>query len=510
MRNLQDALMRITSENHEKNKKILCKEFGSLEYTDGCGNTLYHLIINCYTSFAAKTYAIETLINYIPNYLNNKNTDGDTFIHYAIKNYVDMRDVVFILNAAQVHGFDVNAKNNNGYSLLHIAILFIKRQEDLLKFTHALINLDFNLDVLDPIGMNLISFIDEQYHLNETVKSNLKRMITSKGKDYRLISTKSVENTTNNHKATNKYGTVLNYKDYPYRPAIGRENEVNKIIISLATDKKLPLLVGPSGVGKTTIVDELAYQIKNNGVPNFLRDKKIYEVHMSNLLAGTKYRGDFENNMREVMEYAKAYNAILFIDEFHMVFGAGASENDKTDAAGMLKSYIDRYGIKIIGATTEAEYEAYMAHDALKRRFEVIRVRELSDNKLSDIAINTINNLSEKSKIDLSDYFYNNMEQIINILLELTRDKHRRYDDKLYNPDLLISIIDRAFAYSLVEDDNEVDVKHLILAIEDCERIYDHSKEVAIYNLNNMSMNESLVKSKIIDLNQYKKEHALV
>ena len=149
----------------------------------------------------------------------------------------------------------------------------------------------------------------------------------------------------------------LNYKEYKESPAIGRDKEINKIIISLATEKKLPLLVGPSGVGKTSIVDELAYRIINDDVPSFLKGKIIYEVHMSNILAGTKYRGDFENNMKEVINFAIKNNAILFIDEFHMVFGAGANEKDNTDAASILKTFIDRYNLKVIGATTEVEYE---------------------------------------------------------------------------------------------------------------------------------------------------------
>ena len=505
MKDLQDILLYINS-NFEKNKKILCKEYGTLHYKDPDGNSLYHLIITCHTGSSMKSYAIETLLRNDIN-LNHKNKDGDTFIHYALKNNVDIRDITFILKDAMNYGFDINATNNCDYTILHNAILFIKKQEDLLKFTYTLSTLGFDFNVVDSMGANLHAFINEQEHLSEVTKSNLKRMIAADNNSFTNI----FDNSRRDERKTSmKYGSILNYKKYEFEPALGREKEVNKLIISLATDKKLPLLVGPSGVGKTTIIDELVYQIKNDNVPSFLKDKTIYEVHMSSLLAGTKYRGDFENNMKEVMEYAIKNNAVLFIDEFHMVFGAGASEHDKSDAASILKTYIDRYGLKVIGATTDFEYEEYMSQDALKRRFDVIRVKELDKVRLADIAINTFDNLSQKRRINLSEYFSDNIDTIIDILLELTKDNNRKYDDKIYNPDLLISIIERAFAYSLVEDDYEFDIKHLILSIEDTERLYDYAKEVAIHNLNNMGINNNLVKNKIIDFNEYRKEHVLV
>lgn len=506
MKSLQDTLMYITTNNSEKNKKILCKEYGTLHYKDQNDNSLYHLIITCHTGSSMKSYAIETLFKNDID-LNHKNKDGDTFIHYALKNNVDICDITFILKDAMNYGFNINATNNCDYTILHNAILFIKKQEDLLKFTYTLSTLGFDFNVVDSMGANLHAFINDQEHLNELTKSNLRRMVASNGKSY----TDFFDNTKKNErKASMKYGSILNYKDYQFEPALGREKEVSKLIISLATDKKLPLLVGSSGVGKTTIVDELVYQIKNDNVPNFLKDKTIYEVHMSSLLAGTKYRGDFENNMKEIMEYAIKNNAVLFIDEFHMVFGAGASEHDKSDAASILKTYIDRYGLKVIGATTDFEYEEYMSHDALKRRFDVIKVKELDKARLADIAINTFNNLSQKRNIILNQYFSDNIDVIIDILLELTKDNNRKYDDKIYNPDLLISIIERAFAYALVEDDCEFDIKHLILSIEDAERLYDYSKEVAIHNLNNIGANNNLVKNKVIDFNEYRKEHVLV
>ena len=502
MHNLQDALMNITSGNHVKNKKILCKEYVTLEYIDSYGNSLYHLIINCYTSFSAKTFALETLMHYVPAYINHKNKDGDTFIHSAIKNNIDTRDIIFILNEARNNGFIMNSKNNDNQTILHTAILYMNNAENLLKFTYALINLGFDLSGYDFKGV-----INQQEHLDVNIKDSLIRMIETGAKDSKKTNDKKNTNATYKENPTMKFGTILNYKDYPDHPALGREKEVNKVIISLATNKKLPLLVGPSGVGKTAIVDELAYLIKNDTVPNFLKNKLIYEVYVDSLLRGTKYRGDFEANLNDVTQFAKRNNTILFIDEFHKVFGAGASENDKSDAADFLKKHIDRDGIKIIGATTEAEYQEYMANDALKRRFEVIRVKELDDYKLYTIAVAIINNLSKEKQIVISDYFYNNMNRIINILLELTKDKNRRYDDKIYNPDLLISIIDRAFAYSIVENDHCMDVKHLILSVEDSERLYDYSKNIAIQKLNNMGIQKDLEKNRVIDFNQYKKEH---
>ena len=479
----------------DRNKKIFIKEFGTLNYIDEEGNSLYHLIITSNASSEGILYAICMLFdnNIDPNI---RNKYGDTFMHIAFRGNADIKDIIYLLNyAIQRKNFNINVKNNCYYSILQMAIVTAKKPEDILKIATVLKdnNFDFNQNIREFVVDSNLSQVMKNNIINTFEKNqNEKHSITKSKINYQIKDT--------------KYGTILNYKEYKESPAIGRDKEINKIIISLATEKKLPLLVGPSGVGKTSIIDELAYRIINDDVPSFLKDKIIYEVHMSNILAGTKYRGDFENNMKEVINFAIKNNAILFIDEFHMVFGAGANEKDNTDAASILKTFIDRYNLKVIGATTEVEYEEFMVQDALKRRFDVIKVEELDDNKLYDIVFTSLENFADKRNIEISEYFIDNIDTIINILLDLTKNKNRRYDDKVYNPDLLISIIDRAIAYALVEDTQELDIRHLILSIDDSERLYSSAKEIAIKNLNNLkNINITTNNNNIIDFNSYKK-----
>lgn len=491
--NIDEIMSKITSYNAEKNKNIFLKEYETLNYRNDEGNSLYHLIITSNASSIKIVYAITMLVDNKIN-PNMRNKTGDTFMHIAFNGNTNINDITYLLDyAIKVGNLDVNTRNDNYYTLLHTTILTAKQDSDILKIAKVLKDNNFNFteEIKEFVNDSSLSQVMKSNILNTFAKNDSERHSFFEFKD-----SNKVKNT--------KYGTVLNNKEYHESPALGRDKEISKIIISLATEKKLPLLVGPSGVGKTTIIDELAYRIINDDVPSFLKDKIIYEVHMSSILAGTKYRGDFENNMKEVINYAIRNNAILFIDEFHMVFGIGANDKDNTDAASILKTYIDRYNLKVIGATTKVEYEKFMVQDALKRRFDVIKVDELDNDKLYDIAFTTFERFAQKRNIEISEYFKDNINNIINILLELTKDKNRRYDDKVYNPDLLISIIDRTIAYALVEE-SILDIKHLILSIDDSERIYSYAKEIAIKKLNNLEKSYNENNSNIIDFNSYKK-----
>lgn len=143
-----------------------------------------------------------------------------------------------------------------------------------------------------------------------------------------------------------KYGKVLNKKNYIVSPTIGREKELKNVMITLAQDKKRPLIVGESGVGKTAIVDELAYRIKIGQVPNFLQGKIILEVNPSNVVAGCQYVGMFEENMTKLIQLCEKFDVIVFIDEIHTIYGIGSSTRKDNDMASMLKYYIDRINCK--------------------------------------------------------------------------------------------------------------------------------------------------------------------
>lgn len=176
------------------------------------------------------------------------------------------------------------------------------------------------------------------------------------------------------------FGTDLTkeYKEGFIDPIIGREKEIDQMIYTLLRKtKNNPLLIGEPGVGKTAIVEGLAQRIAQNKVPEKLQNKRIFMLDMGSLVAGTKYRGEFEARMKSILEEAMdiTNNIILFIDELHTIIGAGGQDNN--DAAQMIKPLLARGKIKLIGATTYDEYQKHIEKDgALKRRFQEIHVAE--------------------------------------------------------------------------------------------------------------------------------------
>lgn len=178
-----------------------------------------------------------------------------------------------------------------------------------------------------------------------------------------------------------KYGRDItkNAKDGKIDPVIGRDDEIRSItrILSRKT-KNNPVLIGEPGVGKTAIIEGLAMRIVKGDVPNSLKDKTIWELDMGALIAGAKYRGEFEERLKAVLKEVKESdgNIIMFIDEIHMIVGAGALEG-AMDAGNMLKPMLARGEIHCIGATTLNEYRKYIEKDgALERRFQKILVSE--------------------------------------------------------------------------------------------------------------------------------------
>ena len=195
------------------------------------------------------------------------------------------------------------------------------------------------------------------------------------------ISNRSInlqESNYNDHETVlSKYGTCLTNEEYETNPAVGRQEELHQLILGLLSQEKSVALVGPPGVGKTAIVEGLAYAIHNNQVPKALQNFEIYKMDTSSLVSGTRYRGDFEERVENVLkELGTRKKTILFIDEFHTIVGAGSASSSSLDLANILKPYLDRGKIKMIGATTIDEYERYIKNDpALKRRFKKINIK---------------------------------------------------------------------------------------------------------------------------------------
>ncbi len=240
-----------------------------------------------------------------------------------------------------------------------------------------------------------------------------------------------------NHKNLEKYSKNLTSaaKLRPFDPCIGREKELAQVIeILLRRQKNNPCLTGLRGVGKTAIVEGLANRIVAGEVPPAMKNKVIYALDMAGILAGTKYRGDFEERLKAVIDEAAGdKNVILFIDELHIVVNAGGAEG-AIDAANLLKPALARGNIQIIGATTSEEYRSVIEKDsALERRFSTVPVEEPTPRQ----AVRILEGLKEKYEK------YHNIA-IENRALKTAVDLSVAYIHYRYLPDKAIDILDQS------------------------------------------------------------------
>lgn len=205
---------------------------------------------------------------------------------------------------------------------------------------------------------------------------------------------------------TLKYGINLNekVKNKSYIPIVGREKEINELIEALCKkDKNNAIIVGEAGVGKTAIVEALAYKINKNEVPKELQNKKIIEISMSSVISGTRYRGEFEEKMEKIIdEFKENDDYILFIDEIHTMVGTGGSDG-AIDASNILKPSLARNEIKCIGATTTREYnKSFLKDKALNRRFQIINIEEASELETLNILKNVKKYYENFHKVKIS------------------------------------------------------------------------------------------------------------
>jgi ATP-dependent Clp protease ATP-binding subunit ClpC len=220
-------------------------------------------------------------------------------------------------------------------------------------------------------------------------------------------------------------------------PVIGRESEIERVIqILCRRTKNNPVLIGEAGVGKTAIVEGLAQEISNGNVPEILRDKRVITLDLALMVAGTKYRGQFEERIKAVMdEIRKVKNVILFIDELHTIVGAGSAEG-AMDASNIIKPALSRAELQCVGATTLNEYRKYIEKDsALERRFQQVKVDEPS----VDDAIKILQGLQEKYESHHKAKF---TPEAIEASVKLTS----RYLTARFLPDKAIDVLDEAGA----------------------------------------------------------------
>lgn len=259
------------------------------------------------------------------------------------------------------------------------------------------------------------------------------------------IDTKSADESLD---ALNKFGIDLTQKarENKLEPIIGREEEIQRLMqILIRKTKNNPILLGEPGVGKTAIVEALAQRIVKKDVPKSLQNKRIIALDMSALIAGAKYRGEFEDRLKAVVNEAiKSENIVLFIDEIHTIVGAGASEGSM-DAANILKPALARGELHTVGATTLKEYRKYFEKDAaLQRRFQPISVKEPSVNE----ALAMLRGIKEKLEL------HHNVS-ITDSALVAAAKLSKRYISDRFLPDKAIDLIDEAAAELKMQIESE-------------------------------------------------------
>lgn len=204
-----------------------------------------------------------------------------------------------------------------------------------------------------------------------------------------------------------EYGSdiVVLAREGAIKEVFGRRDEMLEVIRTLARDtKNNPILIGDAGVGKTAIVEGIAHRIATGNIPPDFQDKRIVQINAGDLVSGTKYRGEFEERMQNIIaEASQAEDVILFIDELHLLVGAG-SGSGAMDAANLLKPALARGELKLIGATTDAEYRQYIEKDgALERRFRPVRVEEPDPEATRNILLGVRERLQEKRGVHILD-----------------------------------------------------------------------------------------------------------
>ena len=300
-----------------------------------------------------------------------------------------------------------------------------------------------NAEVLDiPHVVQAMLLLPESWacyflkkHLKERIPDFISQLVVIYGDDLSLDENDSDEP----HGISKNFITCLNEQLENHNPLIGREMELERTIEVLCRkDKNNPLHIGEPGVGKTALAYGLAARIEAGEVPERLKGSRIYELDLGSMLAGTQYRGDFEQRLKSVMKSLSAEKkAILYIDEIHNLIGAGQIGDGSMDASNMLKPYLEQGDIRFIGSTTYEEYNRYFSRSkGMVRRFQQIDIQEPS----IDEAIRIIEGLKEKYE----EYHHVTYEPGV---IEYAVKASARYISDRFLPDKAIDLVDEAGAY---------------------------------------------------------------
>jgi ATP-dependent Clp protease ATP-binding subunit ClpA len=270
-----------------------------------------------------------------------------------------------------------------------------------------------------------------------------------------------------------RYGVDLTSQEYITDPAIARDKEIKQVILTLLTPEKSALLVGKPGIGKTAIVEGLAYRIQKGEVPDAIKNWSLVKVNITSLIGSTNSDGQIENRIDLlVRELSERLNTIIFIDETHLL----VNKQGGLDFANMLKAGLDRGIIKMIGATTTEEYEQYILRDrAFLRRFQKIDVLEADKETVVKILMGTLPKLEKKVgvKVNYQPFI---IEKIMAFIVDMTDEYKRVYEVASRYPDICLTIVSNALTYALYDNERIVTIKHFYKAICNAKNIYEDVK----------------------------------
>ena len=299
-----------------------------------------------------------------------------------------------------------------------------------------------------------------------------------------------------NNSILSMYADEMTSTTYITDPAIARDNEIKNLILVLLTPEKSALLVGKPGIGKTAIVEGLAYRIQKMNVPNVLMGYKIYRLNTTALLGN---ESDGNNRVLKLVQELKGMNkVILFIDEIHTLIGYGMLY-----LANMFKEGLIRGTIKIIGATTTYEYEHIILRDkAFMRRFDKVDVSEPTEEMCVEILMKTLPKIEYQTKVKLP-YTEFQKENICKFIVGMTSEFKRVYEISSRYPDIALVILRQAFSNAIYENRAPVGFKNIYDAIRFTKAVYPDVIKKELVNFMEIFKDQLMEENVVVNPNNY-------
>ena len=305
-------------------------------------------------------------------------------------------------------------------------------------------------------------------------------------------------NKLDNDSILSRYADELTSNEYITNPAIARDEEIKKAILILLTPEKSAVLVGKPGIGKTAIVEGIAYKIQKNDIPDALKNYKIYRVNTTALIG----EDDGENRvLKLVQELKNMERVILFIDEIHTLIGNDSQ--GALDLANMFKEGLSRGTIKMIGATTDDEYNRYILRDkAFLRRFDKVEVAEPTEEMCVQILMQTLTKLEKQTGVNLP-YTEFIKENIMKFIVDTTKEYNRVYENASRYPDVALVLLRQAFSNAIYENKNKVGFKNIYDAVRFSKAVYPDVIKKQLVKFKEQFFDELALENVVVDSENY-------